>query len=991
MPRTRFVILSLLVAASLAAPSARAADPDIDALQKAFQAPPDDARMMVRWWWFGPAVTREGIDRELRAMKAGGIGGVEIQPTYPLAVDGPDIKNLKFMSPEFLDMLGYAATRCKELGLRMDLTLGSGWPYGGPEITLDESASALEVATAHVAAGQATAQPAQLRAGRRVIAAFVGPTGVAGVIPSFGRGRGGARGAPAAEPALPATEPGETPDTAAEVAPPARSIAGRGPARGPSTMDLRSVKEIPVENGIAQVPANFAGGDVIFFIQGHPGASATAQVMQVKRPALGAEGNVLDHLSASSVDKFIHEVAEPEIKACVAAGYPPHAVFCDSLEVSGENWTPDFFAEFQKRRGYDLKPLLPALIANFGDRTDDIRYDYARTLTELFNDNFNSRFTALAHKYNSLFRVQGYGSPPAGLFSYAYSDLPEGEAGGNGLWRNFRATRYASSASHLMGLPVTSSETFTWLHQAPFRATPLDIKGEVDTHFLDGINQVICHGWPYTGNGASYPGWSFYAGGVFDDKNPWYIAMPDIALYIQRASTMLRQGTPANDIALYLPDSDVWSRAWTGYSSMNAAYTSLNGMVAQIVDHGYNLDAWDDGMLELKGKVDGGALAFAGPQRYSVVVLPNIERMPLATARKLEEFAKNGGLLLAIGRVPSKVPGYQSTADDQKQLAAIMQRLFKETSAPGMLVAAENQLGDALARKLPPDVAIEPAAAAIGAIHRHTDSAEIYFLANTGSEKQSVRVSFRLNPADLHAERWNPLTGTIQPLAVAAKTDAAGPLVLNFAPLESTFIVWTHRTLPPPSRAPAVAAAPIDLSGDWSVSFRAANKTIAMQKLTSWSILDGLQNYSGVATYEKKFTLGKDQLADRWFLSLGEPTARAAAAAGPGGRGAQGYSAPIDPPVYDAAVVYVNDRRAGAIWCPPYELDVAGLLKEGENNLRIEVANTAMNDLVKAGFPNYDNTAVRAAFGNRFDPQGRQLYSQLVPAGLAGPIKLESR
>ena len=124
----------------------------------------------------------------------------------------------------------------------------------------------------------------------------------------------------------------------------------------------------------------------------------------------------------------------------------------------------------------------------------------------------------------------------------------------------------------------------------------------MDTHFLDGINQIICHGWPYTGNGVADPGWSFYAAAVFDEKNPWYIAMPEISGYMQRVSQMLREGTPANDIALYLPDSDVWTTAGTGYSSLNAAHTQLSGMVAQIVDGGYNLDGWDDGMLALKGK-----------------------------------------------------------------------------------------------------------------------------------------------------------------------------------------------------------------------------------------------------------------------------------------------------------------------------------------------------------------------------------------------------
>ncbi len=137
------------------------------------------------------------------------------------------------------------------------------------------------------------------------------------------------------------------------------------------------------------------------------------------------------------------------------------------------------FAEFQKRRGYDLKPLLPALAGNFGPQTDQIRYDFGQTVTELFNDNFNAKFKALTNKYGSRFRIQGYGGPPAALESYAYSDLPEGEGGGNANWRSFRATRYASSASHLINQTMSSSETFTWLHEVPFRATPMDIKAEV--------------------------------------------------------------------------------------------------------------------------------------------------------------------------------------------------------------------------------------------------------------------------------------------------------------------------------------------------------------------------------------------------------------------------------------------------------------------------------------------------------------------------------
>jgi hypothetical protein len=67
-----------------------------------------------------------------------------------------------------------------------------------------------------------------------------------------------------------------------------------------------------------------------------------------------------------------------------------------------------------------------------------------------------------------------------------------------------------------LGKPVTSSETWTWLHSPAFRATPLDLKAEADQHFLSGINQLIGHGWPYSPPEASrLARLMFYAAGVY--------------------------------------------------------------------------------------------------------------------------------------------------------------------------------------------------------------------------------------------------------------------------------------------------------------------------------------------------------------------------------------------------------------------------------------------------------------------------------------------
>jgi hypothetical protein len=915
--RTFWITNFALAAALLAAAPLPAAE--IDDIQHRFDQPPDNARMMVRWWWFGPAVTKAGLEAEMKKMKEGGIGGFEVQPTYPLSLDDEKagIKNFKFLSPEFLDMLGFAAQKARELGLRMDLTLGSGWPYGGPQFSASEAAGRIRTSTASISTGQKTVRVPAGRGGQKVIAAFIGPL--------------------------------------------KNVAAGENP-----------YKEVPINNNEAQLPADLGGAtQLTFFIAGQTG-------MQVKRPAFGAEGNVIDHYSPAVVAKFIKEIAEPEVRACGAN--PPYAVFCDSLESGGEDWTYNFLEEFQKRRGYDLRPYLPALEYNIGPKTAEIRHDWGKTITEIFNDYFVRDLEKWAHAKGTRFRIQAYGTPPATLASYASADLPEGEGHD---WNAFRETRWAASASHLLGRPITSSETWTWLHSPVFRASPLDMKAEADLHVLQGVNQFIGHGWPYTPPGVAYPGWRFYASAVFDDKNPWWIAMPDVTKYLQRVCTVMREGQPANDVALYLADSDAWASFTPGKVAMNAAVSRRLGdnIIPQILAAGYNLDFLDDGLLDLRGKAEGGTLAF-GDLKFKVVVLAGVERIPPATMSKLEEFAKGGGILIATRRIPTRAPGFMATADDQKTVRETAQRLFQGPGAAGLFLESERGIGAALARRLPPDVKLEPAAPEVGFVHRKTDAADIYFLANTGNTPKTMKATFRVK--GVNAERWDPVTGRVT--AETAEPAAEGTLVaVQLEPYASQLFVLSKRTLPARSAAGLRGGVPpeIDLSGGWSVAFGKDAKPVVMEKLSSWTENKDNRFFSGVATYVKKVTVPaemlKEGLAVRLDFGLSKPT---------GGDGSPRMQARLEAPVREAAVVYVNGKRAGSTWCPPYCVDVTGLLAGGENEIRIEVANLAVNYMASSNSiraPDY--SALVARYGRRFDPQDINRI-QPVPAGLIGPIRL---
>jgi len=231
------------------------------------------------------------------------------------------------------------------------------------------------------------------------------------------------------------------------------------------------------------------------------------------------------------------------------------------------------------------------------------------------------------------------------------------------------------------------------------------------------------------------------------------------------------------------------------------------------------------------------------------------------------------------------------------------------------------------------------------------------------------------------------MNGSVSPAPGAGKSAGSTTIYLNLAPYGSTIVVFTKRSLPVPKASPVVADVPqpVDLSTGWNVRFGQNSEPVAMDKLASWTTLTNEVNFSGVATYEKTIMVAPEMLRDGlavYFL-FGEATSVQER-----GRG-QGYHADLDAPVREAAVIYINDQRTGSVWCPPYAIDVTGKLKAGENKIRIEVANLAVNYMASIKLPNYDYEGVTRQFGNRFQPQNLNMI-QPLPSGLLGPVLLVS-
>ncbi len=776
------------------------------------------------------------------------------------------------------------ARRVRE-GMRIDVTGGSGWPFGGPHIPVTQAAASIRMVRVPLAAG-------------------------------------------AREVPVPALGPGET-----------LLRAMLGPPGTNASAD-RPLDDLKIEGERIAVVAAGQPREALFFVAGRTG-------QQVKRAALGAEGFVLDHIDPAAVANHLRTVGDRLLEA-FAGGPPPDAVFSDSLEAYGSGWTGDLPAEFRRRRGYDLTDHLPSLFLDTPESAQ-VRYDWARTLSELVDERYLAPIQAWARAKGTRFRAQVYGFPPPTLSSNALVALPEGEGAD---WRSFTSTRWATSGAHLYGKPVVSSEVWTWLHSPSWSATPLDMKVEADRHFLQGVTQLIGHGWPYSPPEAGEPGWAFYAAAALNDHNPWYGVMPDVMRYLQRVSFLLRQGEAANGVAIYLPIEDAFAAMKPEAASVNEAMHRRvsDALIGQVLDTGFGFDFTDAGAVATRGV------------GHDVLVLPAMERIDPDAYAAIVGWVEKGGRLIALGALPSNAGGLKDAAE-RERVRALSRRL---AAMKGVTLVPEAQLGAALAAAAQPEVRLARPTPALGFVHRRLSGGDFYFVVNTSNVP--LRTSARFAGDRGNGSWWDPLRGR-------RRAAGSGDIAIDLAPYESRFLLFTGGTGNPSAEPGRTMRA---LEG-WTLSI-AGRPARPVRGFGSWTEDPALTYFSGTAVYRTSFDLRAPLAGKCLALDFGASMPRAA-----GPREARPFAA-IDAPVRDAAAVSVNGVPVGSVWAPPYRLDLSGL-RAGRNTIEIRVSNTALNRL--AGGPRPDYRLLNARFGERFTPQDVDKIAALPSGLLRAPSLVE--
>jgi hypothetical protein len=351
--------------------------------------------------------------------------------------------------------------------------------------------------------------------------------------------------------------------------------------------------------------------------------------------------------------------------------------------------------------------------------------------------------------------------------------------------------------------------------------------------------------------------------------------------------------------------------------------------------------------------------------------MPHVSRLSPEVVNKLADYVRGGGKIIAVGTTPSLGPGLRDAEQVSGQVASAARALFS-LGASVKQVQDDAAVGAVLAEMLAPDMKLSNGQPDVGFVRRKLRDADLYFIANTSNHPVHASASFASNH---RAAAWiDPDSGRI--------VQAVLPAQLDLAPYESRVLVLSDNAHGAARMESAAAPAELaDLSRDWRISFpgRAAGAPLAT--LHSWTDEASTRYFSGVASYAKDVELTLEQLRSRRLvLDFGPGTPLSTTPKVPAGMRAM-----LESPVREAAQVYVNGKRAGAVWHPPYSVDVTGLLQPGRNHIEVKVGNLGLNALAGHGLPDY--RLLSARFGERFKPQDTELIAP-QPSGMLGPVKL---
>ena len=593
----------------------------------------------------------------------------------------------------------------------------------------------------------------------------------------------------------------------------------------------------------------------------------------------------------------------------------------DSWECGSQNWSRNFAQEFERRRGYDILPLLPLYAGVPMSGGEETLRDIRRTINELVNEMFFATVAQKAKEYGVQLSSESVAPTMVsdGMEHYKYVDVPMGE-----YWLNSPTHDKpndmldAISGAHVYGKNIVQAEGFTEV-RGVWDETPASIKPLLDRNFALGMNRLFFHVNTHNPWLDRKPGMTLDGIGLFFQRDQtWFPEAKAFVDYITRCQTLLQQGKPVVDIAVYAGD-EMPRRALTP----DRLVPMLPGLFGpdriaserkRLANVGLPMEESPVGVRHSAGILD---------LKDWINPLHGYQYDTMNKDALLTQPFNYNVLVVPVGTIVSK-EAKERIEHLRRQGVAIIEKPYQQAVLAG----------------IGPDVVLPEG---IAYCHRQTDDKDIYFLANQTASEMTFEPVFR--SAQRYAVVYNPLTDETAPFKNT----------ITLQPYGSRFVVFSPSGSDSQSEAFGLAVRRVRTTTSllWDIHFLESNISLSRQEPFDWSQSDNekIRYFSGHARYTTTLKLkAKEVPTGRTWLTF--------------------------PSVKDIAHVWVNGKDCGIAWTAPYEVEITGALQKGRNVIEIEVVNTWHNALrgLDQGKAPYDGIWTNAKYRTKGD--------QLLPAGL---------
>ncbi len=495
------------------------------------------------------------------------------------------------------------------------------------------------------------------------------------------------------------------------------------------------------------------------------------------------------------------------------AGTAVNDVLIDSYEVGCNNWTPKFRDEFINRRGYDPVPFLPTLAGRYvgsGEMTERFLWDFRRTLCDLFAENYYWRFAELCHQHGLKFSVEPYDGPFECPQVGAKADIIMGEFWATTDLNNIGAVntvKLAATVANTHGIPIVGAESFTgspgpysnWLGH------PGMLKPEGDAMWCLGLNRFIFHTYVHQPWLDKLPGMTMGQWGThFGRTNTWWELSKPWMQYIARSQYLLQQGHTVADVLFF-----------SGEAAPNGGVFRPD-----LKAKGYDYDVVGTDLI-MKLTVKDGKICTPAGGSYRLLVLPETEWMTPELAKKVAELVEAGATVL--GPKPKHSPSLVNYPACDAEVQKIADEVWgkdgdKRRFGRGEVITT-GQSTKEIRNVLDGDGTLEDFWAAIQGgdhppkcewsfIHRNVGGTDIYFVANPKRTQQTATCYFRVTGRE--PELWDAETGMIEPASMCYKSGDQTSVTLTLGPAQSLFVVFRHAAKAPREFQYVEVAVPAD-------------------------------------------------------------------------------------------------------------------------------------------------------------------------------------